>query len=167
MSRAGVLLAEQLRRLGSAEDAATAGAALLEARERFAYLLTAFAAGDRAAFRRLLGEVETALAEGATAEQRRRAAVAAEAEVRKTTDLRRKLADTEVKIVMRRQAFATIEQLQALTARFADLAYGAIQRMEASMTERGIAEAEAAEAGRTALGEFAAELQQLVPPEVN
>jgi len=58
----------------------------------------------------------------------------------------------------------TIEQLQGLTHRFADLAAGMVMTMETAMTERGIAAAEAAEAGRRGFGEFAAELQQLVPP---
>ena len=51
--------------------------------------------------------------------------------------------------------------------RFADLAAGAIAAMEAAITARGMAAAEAAEVGRQALGEIAAELQPLVPPEVN
>jgi len=50
-----------------------------------------------------------------------------------------------------------------LAHRFADLAAGAIAAMEAAITARRVA----AEAGRQALGELAAELQPLVPPEVN
>jgi hypothetical protein len=162
---AALVLCEQLRRIGDGADQAAAGGALLSAQKLFADLLAAYAADDRPQVGRLLGEVETVLAEGATAEHRRRAAVEAEAEARKTLDLSRRLVDTEARIVMRRQAMVTIEQLQALTARFADLAAGMVATMEAAMTARGIAASEAAEIGRSAIGEFAAELQQLVPEE--
>jgi hypothetical protein len=118
---AALVLSEQLRRIGDDADQAAAGGAFLSAQELFADLLAAYAADDRPRVRRLLGEVETALATGATAEHRRRAAVEAEAEARKTLDLSRRLADTDARIVMRRQAFATIAELQALTHRFADL----------------------------------------------
>jgi len=165
---AATVLSMQFQRIGQGLDEAAAGAALLSAQTIFKELLTALPNDDKDAVEEILRRLRNVLAEGVTAEQRRRAALEAEEQVRKTTDLRRKLAESEMRIIAKRQAMVTIEQLQALTFRFADLAAGVITMMESKMAARGIPVAEAAESGRAALGEFAAELQQLVPPpEVN
>lgn len=165
---AATVLSMQFQRIGQGLDEAAAGAALLSAQTIFKELLTALPNDDKDAVEEILRRLRNVLAEGVTAEQRRRAALEAEEQVRKTTDLRRKLAESEMRIIAKRQAMVTIEQLQALTFRFADLAAGVITMMESKMAARGIPVAEAAEIGRAALGEFAAELQQLVPPpEVN
>lgn len=161
---AATVLSMQFQRIGAGLDQAAAGAALVSSQAVFNELLTALPDGDKDEIQDILRRLKKLLTDGVTAEHRRRAALEAEEEVRKTTDLRRKLAESEMRIIAKRQAFATIEQLQALTFRFADLAAGAITAMEVKMTARGIPADEAADIGRAALGEFAAELQQLVPP---
>ena len=161
---AGWLLTLQLQRVGSGEDAAAVGAALIETQGIVGDLQAALNAGDTVAAMAAADRLEAALNAGTAAEGRRRAAVRAEDEVRKTTDLRRKIAESESRIIARRQAFASIEQLQAMMFLLAEKAATAFAAFEARMTARGIPADEAAEDGRAVLGEFVAELQAIVPP---
>ncbi len=160
---AALLLSEQLQRLGTGGEAAAVGAALLDSQELFNDLRQAYEDGESPRFRALLGKLETALAEGATAERQRRAAVEAEAEARKTLDVARKIADTQTRIITRKQAFVTFQQMATLVYRFADLAHQALAALAAGAVEAGLPAEKADMALRRASSSFAAQLQREMP----
>jgi len=128
---AALLLSEQMKRTGSGAAVAAIGAALLEAREILDELQAV--AGDPDAAVRILARLEAALEAGATAEQRRQAAIQAEGEARRTIETSRRLVDTETKIAVRARAVLTLEELQMLVVRYADMVQETLHQQAAAI----------------------------------
>jgi len=165
----GQLLADQLARLESMhQDAAAQGEVILEAAGLVEELRQGIEDGKRPAVHRALAELETRLLTGATTEQQRRARVDAEEEVRRTIDLRRKLADTEARIVEKRRAYVTVEELQAQLAgvayRFAELAETLANRIIEGVVALGMEPAKVEHLRRQELVFMTDSLQRLSAP---
>lgn len=161
-----MLLAEQARRLGSA-DAAAVGQLLIEANTATSELRTTIRTLEpeqRAwwvtGVMPALENLEKILSQGVSEERRRQQSVKAEHEVRRTLGEKRKLADTEVKRAERMQAYVTVEHLTALAYRFADMAQGLVARLTAELQALGsLPEAQVDLIARRVFSSFAAELQ--------
>ncbi len=151
---AALLLSEQIKRTGSGAAVAAIGASLLEAREIVGELQAAADAGDLEAAVPILARLEAALEAGATAEQRRQAAVRAEAQASRTLDLSRRLVDTQTKIAMRARAVLTLEELQMLVVRYADMVQEALHRLAIAIKAQMAQARAAVEALSCSLGPY-------------